>query len=36
MKKMFIICVIFVLKSSCKNYISGKDLESSKQNLEKQ
>lgn len=32
--KMFIICTVFVLIISCKNYTSGEDLKSSEQNLE--
>ncbi|MCD2332849.1 hypothetical protein [Borreliella americana] len=33
-KKMFIICVVFALISSCKNDVSSGDLKSVKQNLE--
>ncbi|ACN52925.1 hypothetical protein [Borreliella valaisiana] len=32
-KKMFIVCVVFALIISCKNYVSGKDL---KQNVKEQ
>ncbi|WP_425337276.1 ErpL protein [Borreliella tanukii] len=33
-KKVFVICVVFALIISCKNYVNGKDLETSEQSLE--
>lgn len=32
--EMFVICVVFALIISCKNYVNGKDLETSEQSLE--